>query len=385
MSAALPPSIAVVLPPHEEFGPRRARGIGLTVRQHTLASTAYRSVVYGSRQAGPVFLDVTFRLVKPPFYAPGPMRGRYALGLIRPLRALRPAMIEVHSDPLIALWLQRVFPSIPVVLFVHDGPHASRLSRTPKRRAVLFNRLGRIVAPSAWLRDQYLAGMAPPARPPLVVPPAVDVANLQPIGTGLDVVGIPVSKRRTRLILFVGRLIAENGADLFVTACGSALASLPGWRAEIIGASEHMVKAPETNFVKLLQASAEPASIAMMGYRDHPDVLAAMARSGIVVLPGRAPDPSGRVALEAMANGAAVICSATGAAVEIGGDSVICVDPDKPAELAEAIRALASEPRRLAALGEAGRARAYQFDLPKIGRLLDATRAKIIADGPPRL
>jgi UDP-glucose:(glucosyl)LPS alpha-1,2-glucosyltransferase len=160
---------------------------------------------------------------------------------------------------------------------------------------------------------------------------------------------------------------------------------LPGWRAELIGASEHMVKAPETNFVKLLAASAEPASIAMMGYRDHPDVLAAMARAGIVVLPGRAPEPSGRLMLEAMANGAAVICSPVGAAAEICGDAAIFVDPEKPAELAEAIRALASEPRRLAALGEAGRTRAFQFDLPKVGRLLDAARASIIAEGPPRL
>jgi glycosyltransferase involved in cell wall biosynthesis len=209
--------------------------------------------------------------------------------------------------------------------------------------------------------------------------------NLPPSVAGLDAAGIPLAKRRTRLVLFVGRLVSEKGADLFVNACISALASLPGWRAEIIGAAEHTVKSAETQFVQLLQATAEPASIAMMGYRDHPDVMAAMARAAIVVLPGRMPESSGRVVLEAMANGAAVICSPGGASPEIGGEAAIYIDPGQPAALAAAIRALGGDPRRLAALGEAGRLRAAEFDGPKIGRLVDTLRAQIIAEGPPRL
>jgi UDP-glucose:(glucosyl)LPS alpha-1,2-glucosyltransferase len=385
MSAASPPTIAVVLPPREGFGPRRARGIGLTVRQHALATSGHRTVVFGGRQSGPVFLDVTFRLVKPRWFVPGPFRARYALALLYPLRILKPVLIEVHADPLIALWLQRAFPTVPVVLVLHDAPDASRLSRTPTRRTLLFNRLTRIVTVSQWLCDLYLEGVAAPARAPVVVPPSVDIASLPQSVNGLEAAGIPLARRRTRLVLFVGRLVPEKGADLFVTACTSALASLPGWRAEVIGAAEHMVKSVETPFVDLLQATAEPASIALMGYRDHPDVMAAMARAAIVVIPGPSLEPSGRVALEAMANGAAVICTPAGALPEIGGDAAIYVDPTQPAELASAIRTLGSDPRRLATLGEAGRARASLFDQPKIGRQVDAIRAQIIAEGPPRL
>jgi glycosyltransferase involved in cell wall biosynthesis len=348
-----------------------------------LATTGFRSVVFGGRQTGPVFLDVTFRLVKPPFYVPGPFRARYALSLLYPLRILRPVLIEVHADPLIAMWLQRAFPTVPVVLILHDPPAASRLTRTPARRGILFSRLARIVTVSEWLRDRYLEGVTPaPERMPEVVPPSVDFASLQPSVNPIDAVGTPQAKRRVRLILFAGRLIAEKGADLFVTACTSALAALPGWRAEIIGAAEHTIKSPETPYVRLLQATAEPASISMMGYRDHPDVMAAMARAAIVVIPSRAPEPSGRVALEAMANGAAVICSPGGALAEIGGDAVLYAEDS---DLAEAIRSLGADPKRLAALSESGRRRAARYDLPKIGREVDALRARIIADGAPRL
>ena len=383
MSAAVPPTIAVILPPREGFGPRRARGIGLTVRQLARATSGFRTVVFGGRQTGPVFLDVTFRLVKPPIYVPGPFRARYALALLYPLRILRPTLIEVHADPLVALWLQRAFPTVPVVLIMHDVPASSRLTRTPARRAILFNRLARVVTVSEWLRDRYLEGVTPaPERMPAVVPPSVDFASLQPPANPVDAVGTPQAKRRIRLMLFAGRLIAEKGADLFVTACTSALAALPGWRAEIIGGAEHRVKSPETPFVRLLQATAEPASISMMGYRDHPDVMAAMARAAIVVIPSRDPEPGGRMALEAMANGAAVICSPGGALAEIGGDAVIYADADG---LAEAIRSLGADPKRLAALAEAGRQRAARYDLPRIGGEVDALRAQIIAEGAPRL
>ena len=45
--------------------------------------------------------------------------------------------------------------------------------------------------------------------------------------------------------------IALVGAFVIVAFLGP---SLPGWRAEVIGAAEYTVKSPETNFVRLLIA-----------------------------------------------------------------------------------------------------------------------------------
>ena len=103
MSSGLPPIVAVILPPLEGFGPRRARGMGLTVRHHAMATSIHRTVVYGCPQSGPVFLDVTFRLVSPRFFIPGTARSRYLFGLRSALRQGRPALIEVHADPAVAL------------------------------------------------------------------------------------------------------------------------------------------------------------------------------------------------------------------------------------------------------------------------------------------
>ncbi|MSP03198.1 MAG: glycosyltransferase [Acetobacteraceae bacterium] len=377
MSAAASPIIAVVLPPREGFGPRRARGIGLTVRHHALATSTEHTVVFGSRQFGPVFPDVTFRLAHTVAFIPGRVQARYALGLLFALRRLRPASIEVHAEPLVAMWLQRLFPAIPVVLFLHDVPEANRLTRTPELRSELLSRTARIVTLSAWLRDRFLEGVRPHAHAPIVIPPCVDL-------TGLSTSEAASATRRTPLVLFAGRLIPEKGVEQFVSACITALPRLPGWRAEIIGADQHAVTSPETQFVRLIRAIAEPASISMMGYRDHPDLMAAMASAAIVVIPSRTPEAGGRLALEAMASGAAVICPREGAFPEIVGDAAVYADPAQPTELAAAICALGGDPRRLATLGEAGRKRAARFDLSKIGAQLDEARARIIADGAPR-
>ena len=147
----------------------------------------------------------------------------------------------------------------------------------------------------------------------------------------------------------------------------------------MIGDMDQAADGADTPFMERLRVSAEPAGIGLMGYRDHPDVMAAMARAAIVVLCGREPDTSGRVVLEAMANGAAVICPEMGALPEIGGDAVLYADHTS---LPDVMRALGSNPTRLAVISEAGRARAARFDIARIGERLALLRRDIQAGEP---
>ena len=119
----------------------------------------------------------------------------------------------------------------------------------------------------------------------------------------------------------------------------------------------------------------------MAGYRDHPEVLEAMGRAAIVVVPSRWPEPFGLVALEAMASGAALICSPRGGLREVAGDAALYADPDTPAEIALALRTLGRDDSRRAAMADAGRARARQFDLPVIAEQLATLRHWVIGQG----
>lgn len=371
MSALAPnPLIATVLPPREGFGPGRTGAIGLIVRRLAAPQpdSPYRSLVLCGEQVGPVFDDIQTRTICPPWWRIGNGNLRYAAGAVGELRRLSPALVEVHNRPEIALALAARLPAIPISLILHNDPLTMRRTRSVAERRRLLARLARVITVSEYLRGRLLDGIADPATPPDVLENCIDLGAL------------PQGVAREQTILFVGRVVADKAPDAFVAACSAALACLPGWRAEIIGADRFRSDSPDTDFVRGVRAAAQAGGVSLLGYRDHPEVLAAMAGAAIVVMPSRWPEPFGLTALEAMASGAALLCSARGGLPEVGGDAAIYIDPDDPAGMADVIVALANDPARLAAMSAAGRLRARRFDLAPTRVRLDAIRAAILAD-----
>ncbi|MDR3530930.1 MAG: glycosyltransferase family 4 protein [Rhodopila sp.] len=359
------PLVAVVLPPREGFGPGRTGAIGLLVRR-LVQTPGFGSIVIGGKQNGPTFPGIDFHPVTPSLWSLGSTNLRYAAAVAEVLKKLNPALIEVHNRPEIALALAARLPSIPVVAFLHNDPQEMREAATPAERTDMLRRLAGVIVPSSYLRQRVLDGVTAPAREPVVLPNCLDLTELPP------------PRRRERLILFAGRVVRDKAPDTFISACAAALPHLSGWAAEIIGADRFSFDSPDTAFVQMIRAAAEGANVRMLGYRDHPEVLAAMARAAIVVVPSRWPEPFGLVALEALASGAALICSPRGGLPEVAGNAALYADPEEPAEMAAAIRTLGRDEPRRAALAEAGRQRAQQFDVPVIAAQLAALRRNIL-------
>jgi Glycosyltransferase len=128
-----------------------------------------------------------------------------------------------------------------------------------------------------------------------------------------------------------------------------------------------------------LRPAAATAGVRLSGFQTHDAVLAAMARASIVVVPSRWAEPFGLVALEAMACGAALVCSMRGGLAELVGDAAEPCDPDDPAALAETLFALASSTEARATLAARGLARARCFDTPLVAEALDGWRARVLA------
>jgi UDP-glucose:(glucosyl)LPS alpha-1,2-glucosyltransferase len=360
-----PPLVAAVLPPGEGFGPGRTGAIG-RIAHRLAAAPGFRTLVIGAKQPGPTFADTEFLPAHPPFWLPGNINTRYAAGVAKLLRRLGPALVEVHNRPEVALALARRLPVTRISLFLHNDPQTMRGARTPAERQILLSHLAGMVTVSAYLRQRLLEGIAAPRTTPAVLPNCIDLAAL------------PATEPRQRVILFVGRVVPEKAPDAFVAACRLALPRLPGWRAEIIGADRFRADSPDTRFVRRVREAAEAAGVSLLGYRDHPAVMNALAAAAIVVVPSRWAEPFGLVALEAMASGAALVCSSRGGLPEVAGDAALYADPDDPTAVAEAILALARDEARREALAAAGRERARQFDLrPTLARLVSLRQAMI--------
>ncbi|HEY4045188.1 MAG TPA: glycosyltransferase family 4 protein [Rhodopila sp.] len=360
-----PINVAVVLPPREGFGRGRAGAIGMLARR--LAQTpGFQTTIFGGRQDGPVFPDIDFREVAPALWPPGNTNIRYAAAVAGALRKRKPALVEVHNRPEIAMALAARLPAIPLTVILNNDPQGMRDAQSPGERYNMLRRLALVITASEYLRRRLLDGVTSPVSGAVVLHNCLDLSE------------IPAPAQRERLILFAGRVVADKGPDAFVAACAAALPQLPGWRAEIIGADRFAHDSPDTGFVQMVRAAANSANVRMLGYRDHPEVLAAMARAAIVVVPSRWPEPFGLVALEALASGAALVCSPRGGLPEVAGDAAIYANPDAPAEIAAAIQMLASNDARRASLAEAGRQRARQFNVPAITARLAALRMQVL-------
>jgi glycosyltransferase involved in cell wall biosynthesis len=357
--------IAVVLPSRENFSAADAGAIGLIVHRLTAAPSRFARTVIGPPQRAP-FADVAYRAAARSWFPAGQAR-RYAGGVTAVLRTLLPALIEVHNRPDVAHFLARRFPSTPVCLFLHNDPQGMRHARTPAERAALLAHLARVVTVSGWLRGRLLESVPTPAHPPAVLPNCIDLASIPPE---------PPSRDST--ILFAGRVVSDKGADGFVQACALALPDLPGCTAKIIGADRFGPDSPETPWLRALRPQAAAAGVIMEGYRPHAEVLAAMARASIVVVPSRWPEPFGLTALEAMAAGAPLLCSLRGGLAEIATGVAVPVDPDDAQGMADAMVTLARDPARRAVLAAAGRARAQHFALPQAASALDALRSDVL-------
>ncbi|MBV9653772.1 MAG: glycosyltransferase family 4 protein [Acetobacteraceae bacterium] len=367
--------IAIVLPPREGFGPGRTGAVGLIARRlASVRDDATVTMVVGGRQAGPLFAEAPFLPVTPVRWLPAKPNIRYAAGVANLLRRMGPALIEVHNRADIALHLARRLPRAPVSLFLHNDPQGMGHLKTAAERERLAHRLACVVAVSGFVRDRFAEGL-PPGLSPAVLPNCIDFGSLP--------AAVPAG-RRDNLILYVGRLVAEKGPDVFVDAASRALARLPGWRAEIVGADRFGPHGAHTPFIRTLRAQAAEAGISLLGYRPHEEVLASMGRAAIVVVPSRWQEPFGLTALEALACGAALVCSPRGGLPDVGGEAALYAEPDDPGSVAAAILALALDPARRATLGEAGRRRAALFDVSRVGKTLLGLRRELLARPPAR-
>jgi glycosyltransferase involved in cell wall biosynthesis len=155
-------------------------------------------------------------------------------------------------------------------------------------------------------------------------------------------------------LLCVGRLIPVKGHLVLLRALAQARARVPGLVLELAG--QGPLEPALKSYVRELGLSD---AVRFLGFVSP--VQTAIENAAIVVVPSLG-EGFGMVALEAMERSRPVIASAVGGLPEIvvDGETGLVVPPGDAEALAEAMVALASDLRRAAAMGEAGRRRAIE-------------------------
>jgi glycosyltransferase involved in cell wall biosynthesis len=142
----------------------------------------------------------------------------------------------------------------------------------------------------------------------------------------------------------VGRLVAWKGQEVLLRALAELAAEFPRLRGLIVGAPESGGQGYVDELRRMSASLGLEDRVVFTGFRrDVPQLLRAM---DILAHTSTAPEPFGRVLIEGMAAGVAVIGAAAGAVPEIIADGVNgrTVPPNDPQALAEALTYALSHP-----------------------------------------
>lgn len=218
----------------------------------------------------------------------------------------------------------------------HDSPLRGRLSRLLQPETVVG-----VSAAAAALR-----GLAPGA----VIHNGVDLSRFAPRAP-------PIGPARR--LLAIGRLLPQKGFDVAI----AAMRWLPELHLDIIGEGEERPRLVGDR-------------VTLRGWL--PDVRPALAEADLFVMPSRW-EGFGLVAVEAMAAGVPVVASEIPGLADVVGDAAVLVPPEDPVALAAALRELAGDPARRAALAALGLARAREFDIRRTVAAYEALYLRLAA------
>lgn len=351
--------VMTILPPKEHYEPGAAGAIALLVSQLAAPDDCVLGTALRAHPLpGGVFQPLLVRRNSVAGRVLARGRGWYRWACLRKVRAISPALVEVHNCPDIALSLARLIPHVSVRLILHNDPLTMRGLKTVRER----QRMGRhvlVCGVSGWVAARYAQGDADEDSDASTRDATrSDALSCHVQSNAIAADSLPAERSRRRLVLFAGRVVADKGVDAFVRAWGAIRQRFPAWEAVIVGADRFGPDSPETPFLRHLRPQAVAASVRMLGYRPHDEVLTLMAEAAVVVVPSRWSEPFGMTALEAMATGSAVIVSPRGALPDVVGDAGLYADPDEPGALETALGVLLNNSDRRHALGQQARKRA---------------------------
>ncbi len=279
--------ISILLPYKENFSPNYAGAVSLFLNDTIKLSKYKKNIhVYGNtdfkKKLLPNYINLNFSKLL--FRSNSKA---YVKKFLENEQKKKSNLIEVHNRPDYINSIYEINNNI--VLYFHNNPLDMKSSKTVKERIDLYNKTKKIIFNSNWTLKKFKKGL-----------------NRKYNTDKLEVINQSTSKKiinfknKKKIILFVGRLNASKGYDLFGKAIISVLNNNPDWKAIVIGDE------PRENYI------FEHKNLKNLGFQKYNTVTNYFRKSDISVVCSRWDEPFGRTALEASSAGCAVIITSKG-------------------------------------------------------------------------
>ncbi len=310
--------IAILLPYKENFTPQYAGAVSLLVKDINLKSKYKKNVtVYGSTDYQLKY-SVKYKNMKSKKYFFESGNIKYAENFLKFIKRDKTDLIEIHNRPATFNYLVKKVPNKKILIYFHNDPLALRGSISTKQRESILNKASAVIFISEWTKKRFFKNL-----------------NHKYDDNKISVIYSSVNKKKfnpkkSKNILFVGKLNPSKGFDLFSKVITKILDEHPKWKAFVIGDEPRAkIFVSHKNLFKL-------------GFLNHNEVLKHYDNASIAVGCSKWDEPMGRVGLESSSRGCATIVSNKGGLPETITNGIILNEVDE-SELYSSLKKLVSD------------------------------------------
>ena len=335
--------VHALLPAKEKFTDSQSGAVATLVHDFLRKSKSRdEAVVIGAPLDAPALGGLSYQPVKSWHRFLFGRNMGLARGYVAWLRSLpeneKPELIEVHGRCKVAGFIARACPEIPVALMLHNDPRMMDGARTASERAELADAVAAIISVSSYVEGCFQDGLPQQAI-------AKCQFHLARFGIDREFDSPPEKQKR---ILLVARMVPEKGVLEAARAAAAILPAFPDWQLQIIGA-RHFANGQRTGYETEVAEALAPLGeqAQMLGHLPLAEVNRYQAEAAIILVPSQWQEPAGRVVIEALVCGSALITTNRGGIPEYADGRAIILDKADETELATALRQLLDKPERL--------------------------------------
>ncbi|MDC6451696.1 glycosyltransferase family 4 protein [Alphaproteobacteria bacterium] len=307
--------INILLPYKEKFDENKASSVSITVKNN-LSYTKFLShiKVYGQNVEKPLFKE-NFQGIKYSIFSFKSKNAFLAHKMLKMMSKenLDKQLIEIHNRPYLIDNIAR-YSICPITLFLHNDPQTMKGSRTVKERTNILKKCVIVFCVSEFIKNKFLEGIK------------INIEKVHVLYNGVhrQLKKFPIKKKE---ILFVGRLVSEKGADLYVEVVQNIAKNFPDWTFELIGSFRLGDDKNKDVFANNLINKFKNISnqTKFHGFKNQDFIQEKMKTASIIVIPSVWDEPFGLVAAEAMSNGIGIIASDIGGIPEIVKDNGVLI------------------------------------------------------------